>query len=318
MIGKGYQLIKYYYIYYSLGAKLKRFISRNKFFRAMRTQKNEVDVSDRALAATFDQSLENITGKAANSLEQLCIDKPEQAAVVNHYAKRVYELLPLIPSFFAAIIACVVGITAVKFEDGYLGLSGKDKLSRIFANPIHVNKVVMPDNSLRSQWKIRTMIPGAHPQFQQMVDEGFVRLEESKQVASKSPSKTARRDPRITEVGWYLRKLSVDEAPQVFQWIGQYFGKGWRPSPNNLYFFGNRSQICEALMNVSPEEREKLTEGPYGLVGLDCIGRGKPGHGNQAYNNHRYSKEYKSYFILPTDLRIGKGLIKAILSGSNS
>jgi len=104
----------------------------------------------------------------------------------------------------------------------------------------------------------------------------------------------------------------------VFQWIGQYFGKGWRYSPNNLYFFGNRSQTREALMNVSPEERQELTEGPYGLVGLDCIGRDKPGHGTEADNHHRYSKEYKSYFILPTDLRIGKGLIKALLSGSNS
>ena len=173
----------------------------------------------------------------------------------------------------------------------------------------------MPDNSSRSQWKIRTMVPGANSQYQQMVDQGIARPGEYKQVASK---KTARSDPRITPVGRFLRKYSIDEAPQVFQLLGQYFGKGLFYSPNNHYFFGNRPQTRESIKGASPEDREKLREGPWGLVGLDCIGRGKPDHDKEANNSHGYSKEFRSQFILPTDLRIGKGLIKAVLSGSNS
>jgi len=315
MIGKGYQLIKYYYIYYSLGAKLKRFISPTRFSRAMRTQKNEVDVSDRALAATFDQSLGNTTENLPGRLEQLCTDKPERAAVANHCAKRFYEFIPVIASLAPAIVACFISVAAVKAEDAYKVLTKKAEISRLYASPFYAKEILMPDNSSRSQWKIRTMEPGANSQYQQMVEQGIVRPGEYKSVASRE---TARSDPRITPVGRFLREYSIDEAPQVFQLLRQYFGKGLLYSPNNHYFFGNRPQTRESIMNASSEDRQKLRGGPCGLVGLDCVGRGRPDHDKEANNNHRYSEEYRSHFILPTDLRIGKGLIKAVLSGSNS
>jgi lipopolysaccharide/colanic/teichoic acid biosynthesis glycosyltransferase len=292
----------------------------------MRTQKNKVDVSDRVLAATFDQNPGNITAEPAASLEQLCAENPERIQKINHYAKRIYELVPLIPSFFAATIACIIGITAVKFEDGYLGLSGKDKLSRIFASPFFVQDILMPDGSSRFQWKIRTMVPGAHAQHQEMVDQGIVCPLGVKPIESREaydqgiPGPEYKKDHRITPAGRFLRKRSLDEAPQVYQLVGEYVTrKGWRYSPEkNLYLFGNRLQSREVFEHTLQKYHQVIIEGPFGLVGLDCIGRGKPDHGTEADNARDYSNKFRNHFILPTDLRIGKGLIRAILSGSNS
>lgn len=271
----------------------------------------EVDVTDRVLATTLSQSKLNNAESDAGSLEQICAENPGRIPKINHYAKRAYELLPTaVAGLFLAPIACIIGITAIKIEDGYMALSGKDKFSRILASPFHVNDIVMPDGSSRSQWKIRTMVLGAHSQYQQMVEQGIVKPGEYKPVGAYS-------DPRVTPVGRFLREHSFDEAPQVFQLLGEYF-KGWFPSEKNIYLFGNRPQIRESIMNVPLEYRQKLNEGPCGLVGLDCVGRGGSDHKNEISNNSRYSNEYRNHFILPTDLRIAKGLIKAILNGSNA
>jgi lipopolysaccharide/colanic/teichoic acid biosynthesis glycosyltransferase len=278
----------------------------------MYTQAKGVDVSDRVLAATFDQYPGNI---AASNLEQLCAEKSERTPRVNHYAKRAYEFLLVMPSLALATLACFMGIIAIKSEDAYQAVSGKDKPSRILASPFFVKKIFMPDNSWHYQVKIRTMMPDANSHYPQMVEQGYVRPGDEKSVAS---DETALSDPRVTAVGKVLREHSADEAPQVFQWICQYLGKGWLYSPNNLYFFGNRPQSPEAIEHASPEKRRKLREGPFGLVGLDCIGRGMPDHGKEADNNHKYSVEFRNQFILPTDLRIGKGLLKAVVKGSNS
>ncbi len=292
----------------------------------MRTQRKEVDVSDRVLAATFDQNLENIAENTAGNLEYLCAENPGRVSKINHYAKRFYELIPTIVSLIPATIACAIGVIVIKAEDNYMALSGKDKLSRILASPFFVQDILMPDGSSRFQWKIRTMVPGAHAQHQEMVDQGIVcplgvkPIESGEAYDQGIPGPEYKKDPRITPAGRFLRKRSLDEAPQVYQLLGEYVTrKGWCYSPEkNLYLFGNRLQSREVFEHTLQKYHQVIIEGPFGLVGLDCIGRGKPDHGTEADNARDYSNKFRNHFILPTDLRIGKGLIKTLLSGSNS
>ena len=90
-------------------------------------------------------------------------------------------------------------------------------------------------------WKFRTMIVGAHAKQREMLTTNQV----------DGPQFKIDRDPRITRVGRWLRKLSLDELPQFFNIIvGEMSLIGPRPSPFR------ENQICipwrEARLSVRP------------------------------------------------------------------
>ena len=90
-------------------------------------------------------------------------------------------------------------------------------------------------------WKFRTMIVGAHAKQREMLTTNQV----------DGPQFKIDRDPRITRVGAWLRRVSLDELPQLFNIIsGDMSFIGPRPSPFR------ENQICipwrEARLSVRP------------------------------------------------------------------
>ncbi|HET7696804.1 MAG TPA: sugar transferase [Vicinamibacterales bacterium] len=90
-------------------------------------------------------------------------------------------------------------------------------------------------------WKFRTMIVGAHAKQREMLTTNQV----------DGPQFKIDHDPRITRVGAWLRRLSLDELPQLFNIIvGEMSLIGPRPSPFR------ENQICipwrEARLSVRP------------------------------------------------------------------
>lgn len=87
-----------------------------------------------------------------------------------------------------------------------------------------------------SQWKLRTMVNDAREK-----GDSF---------------ETSSSDPRITRVGHFLRRWSIDELPQL-----------WNVVRGEMSLVGPRPMIYELVSKYSPEPSLRLTMRP-GLTGL--------------------------------------------------
>lgn len=100
-------------------------------------------------------------------------------------------------------------------------------------------------------YKLRTMLPGRH-------NERYSALSE-KNLRNDSPLVKIKNDPRITRVGHYLRRLSVDELPQL-----------WSVLKGDMSLVGPRPHFPEEIAKYTPEETFVLEIKP-GITGLAQI-----------------------------------------------
>jgi exopolysaccharide biosynthesis polyprenyl glycosylphosphotransferase len=99
---------------------------------------------------------------------------------------------------------------------------------------------------LFDMYKFRSMIEDAEEQFEQVKD-----LNHTNRIMFKS-----KKDPRITKVGKFIRKYSLDELPQLFNIL-----KG------DMTLVGPRPPLPRELINYEEWHRVKFLR-PPGLTGL--------------------------------------------------
>lgn len=101
-------------------------------------------------------------------------------------------------------------------------------------------------------WKFRTMVPDAQARLSELVD-----LSSLKEPAFKLDS-----DPRITRAGRWLRRLSIDELPQLLNVLG-----------GSMSLVGPRPEESPIVALYTDEERVRLAVKP-GLTGpMQVYGR---------------------------------------------
>lgn len=125
------------------------------------------------------------------------------------FGKRGFDILVTV--IMAPLVVTMVGILALLVRmDGEKAFYCQPRLGK--------------DGRIFRLWKLRTMVPNAEQKLQEyLAADPAARLEWEK-------AQKLRNDPRITTIGKYLRKYSVDELPQLLNvFLGDMSLVGPRP-----------------------------------------------------------------------------------------
>ncbi len=108
-----------------------------------------------------------------------------------------------------------------------------------FHNPVYVSLRVGKNGKVFKFYKIRTMCPNAEEMKQQLIDAGLNEAD--------PPAFKMKNDPRITKVGKFFRKLSLDELPQL-----------WNVFIGNMSVVGPRPPIPREVEEYTAYQRHRL------------------------------------------------------------
>jgi undecaprenyl-phosphate galactose phosphotransferase len=153
----------------------------------------------------------------------------------------------LLQTLFNAILALIITPLMLPFLLLFALLIKLDSPGPIFFTQRRIGKGSKPFKI----YKFRTMYADAHERLQKLLEEDeTIRAEWEKNYKLKN-------DPRITKIGVFLRKTSLDELPQVFN--------VWRGEMN---FVGPRPVIEKELRKYYKENVEYYTMVKPGISGL--------------------------------------------------
>jgi lipopolysaccharide/colanic/teichoic acid biosynthesis glycosyltransferase len=142
-------------------------------------------------------------------------------------------------------------------------------------------------------YKLRTMSADAEAELDRLVDIGD--LDE--------PVFKLRDDPRVTRVGRFLRRFSIDEVPQL---INVLVGE--------MSIVGPRPEQVELVERYSPEDRFRLTVKP-GITGpMQIFGRGELTFSERL----AVELDYVDNPTLANDLRIIIHTLPAVFRGTGA
>ena len=130
-------------------------------------------------------------------------------------------------------------------------------------------------------WKLRTMVPNAEERL-----ELYLRENAAARIEWNTTQKL-RKDPRVTTLGWYLRKYSIDELPQLLN-----------------VFVGDMSLVGPRPM--IPEQRQYYPDTAYfemrpGLTGLCPVSER---NGCSFAERAKHDTRYADVMSFATDIRI--------------
>jgi exopolysaccharide biosynthesis polyprenyl glycosylphosphotransferase len=141
-----------------------------------------------------------------------------------------------------------------------------------------------------AMYKFRTMVVNAEALKQQL----------AKQNEASGPVFKIRRDPRITTVGRFLRKFSLDELPQLFNVL-----KG------DMSIVGPRPPIASEVRHYRAWQLRRLSVKP----GLTCIWQVSGRSGINFEDWMRLDLRYIDHWSLGLDLKLVLKTIPAVVKG---
>lgn len=156
------------------------------------------------------------------------------------------------------------------------------------ANPIFVQERVGKDGRFFKFYKFRSMVPNAEEKLHELLD-----LNEMEGHAFKMKN-----DPRITKVGKFLRKTSIDELPQLLNVL-----KG------DMSIVGPRPPIPREVKRYNDYELQRL----YVTPGLTCYWQTTPNRNDMTFNEWlEMDLEYIEDRSIKTDFNIILGTFIAV------
>lgn len=153
------------------------------------------------------------------------------AAALSARLKRGFDLAAVLGALMMFMPLFALIALAIKLEDG----------GPVFFRQTRIGQRGLPFR----MWKFRSMVPDAEARLATLVAQS-----ERDGTCFKM-----RRDPRVTRVGALLRRLSLDELPQLFNVLS-----------GEMSLVGPRPGLPREVLALKPDQRERLA----GQPGLTC------------------------------------------------
>ncbi len=188
------------------------------------------------------------------------VSKRPRSGIYAAFGKRVCDLVfafALLP-ILIPVIAILWGLTRLDGGPGFFG-----------------HKRVGKDRRQFSCWKIRTMVPDAEAKLKQYLSEN------PDAMAQWQRDFKLDNDPRITRLGNFLRKTSLDELPQI-----------WNVIRGEMSFVGPRPVVQDELLRYGESEKYYLSVRP-GITGLwQVSGRNDISYADRVRMDRIYASRY--------------------------
>ena len=153
-----------------------------------------------------------------------------------------------------------------------------------------------------TMWKFRTMTAGADPSLHRKFVSAFIRQEEKRTEAA--PVFKLTDDPRVTRLGRFLRRTSIDELPQLFNVL-----------LGHMSLVGPRPPLPYELEQYQPWHRRRVLEAKPGVTGLwQIAGRSRTTFDGMVRLDLRYVRTRSLW----TDIKILLATPAAVISGKGA
>jgi lipopolysaccharide/colanic/teichoic acid biosynthesis glycosyltransferase len=189
--------------------------------------------------------------------DPLALSIPARAkAIIYYYIKNFFDFLfsLIIVLLFSPLFAIIALLVIVD--------SGRPMLfvqPRVGAKLRRLNGVFYWQQTVFLCYKFRTMVPNADSTLHKTYIEAFMNRDDQKMASIQGGSKQIKKlvcDPRITGIGHFLRKTSLDELPQFFNVLR-----------GEMSVVGPRPAIPYEVEMYKPWHRRRLEAKP-GITGL--------------------------------------------------
>jgi lipopolysaccharide/colanic/teichoic acid biosynthesis glycosyltransferase len=152
--------------------------------------------------------------------------------------------------------------------------------------------------------KFRTMRIDADDSIHHKYVSWFITSSDKAQAQDKSQIFKLTSDPRITPIGHFLRKTSLDELPQL-----------WNVLKGEMSLVGPRPPVWYELQQYKPWHRYRVLEVKPGITGLwQVSGRSRTTFEEMVRLDLRYAKGRSLW----TDVKILLATPKAVISGKGA
>ena len=163
-------------------------------------------------------------------------------------------------------------------------------------NVFYVSQRVGSDYRIFDFLKFRSMIPNADQRVQEL-------QKQNRYGAQASPFFKMRNDPRVTRIGRFIRRYSIDELPQL-----------WNVLRGEMSIVGNRPLPLREAQQLTKDQAVHRFLAPAGLTGLWQIA--PEGKDNVTPERRiELDIEYANSYSLWTDLKIIARTLPALVQG---
>ena len=177
------------------------------------------------------------------SVDSITIDSPEVQPLKEHLArKKGYLVVKRLIDIVGSIVGVVLTIPFIFVVGIAIKLESKSLRAKVF----FVQERVGKDGKLFKMIKFRSMQEDAEEQLKNLLHKNEV----------KGAMFKMKNDPRVTRVGKFIRKTSIDELPQFFNVL-----------IGDMSLVGPRPPLMREVVQYSEKDKARLLVKP-GITGL--------------------------------------------------